>query len=189
MELNLKKARKLDAKIQKHLDTNSVSTLVNIRVRGTFEDAKAVVTKGNEEVRENLHERFDLLDIRFDIRRQIEKQNEASGIHELMNKRALILKSIEELDKMSGEALSDEELADKLKVAQDNLANPDSYDSRTTLHVHVFSEAELEEFADRKANLQRKIEDIDDEITAKNAAHKIKLSDDSLKLLQSKRLV
>jgi hypothetical protein len=189
MELNLKKARKLEAKIQNYLDTNGVSTLANVRVRGTLEDAKALIKKSNETIRSDVHERFDLLDTRFNIRRQIEQQNEANGVNDLMNKRVLILKSIEELDKLSGETLSDEDLSDKLKVAADNLSNPDSYDSRTILHVHVFTEAELEEFADRKAKCLKKIEDADDEITYKNASSKITLTDEQIKLLQSKRLL
>jgi hypothetical protein len=190
MELNLKKARKLDAKIQNFLDTNSIHTKASIRVRGTLEDAKTSIKKSNEEVRETIHERLSLLDARFDIRRQIEKKNEESGINDLMNVRANKLKAIDELAKLGGdEALSEEDLADKLKVAADSLNNPDSYDNRTVLHVDVFTEQELESFADSKAKLQRQIEDIDDEIIAKNASNKITLSDDVLKLLQSKRLM
>lgn len=189
MELNLKKARKLDSKIQNYLDTNTISTLASIRVRGTLEDAKASISKSNQEVRDNVHDRLSLLDARFYIRRQIEQQNELGGINDLMNERVHTLKAIDEINKLSGEALSEEDLADRLKVAVDNLNNPNSYDSKTVFNVHVFTEKELEDLADRKAKLQKRIEDIDDEITAKNAANKIKLNDDVLKLLQSKRLM
>jgi hypothetical protein len=188
MELNLKKARKLEANIQKHLD-KGFDTTVKIRVNDTVEEAKNTLAKANKAKAQELLDRIKLLEIRYDIRRQIEAKNEVSGINLLLNEKVLVEKEIVEYSSISGGAPNDKELEDEMKLALETMKNPNSYGAKSSISVQVFDQSFEDALQDEIHAKRKSIESIEDRISEKNLTNKIKLDSVKIKLLQTKRLL
>ena len=186
MELNLKKARKLEASIQKFLD-KGFSTTINVRSTETPENARKAIEKAAKEKAVELLDRDKLLAIRYDIRRQIEAKNESSGINSLINEKVLLEKKVAQYGEISGEAPSDMELAAELQIASDMLKNGNNF----LKHVEfgVFGENFLKVVLDEVHGHQKHIETLEDKIAEKNLSNKVKLNAEQTKLLQTKRLL
>jgi len=200
MELNLRKARKLEAKIQQFLDENPVDVTASVRSLGTLEEALTSIDKSKKEAFSALKERENLLNVRYDIRRQIEEKNEVSGINVLVNDKVATDKVLKDLNSIPNSKSPEEvELSDQLKVhsvmmngegkSEDVFSRPRSSSLKTSFKVHVFSKEDLETIESKKADLKKKLEDIEDSINHKNLSNMVLLPEDTLKLLQSKRLI
>ena len=100
MEISLKKARKIETAINTFVEENDFKLEATVRVLGTLDEAKEAVANTKSGIFSSLRLREELLKIRFDMRRQIEKSNEESGINALINKKVLNEKIILELDKL-----------------------------------------------------------------------------------------
>lgn len=201
MKLNLRKARKLESQIQNYLDENTVEAKASIRTQGSEPTASQVVASARKETLTFLKERESLLEVRYGIRRSIEKQNEDCGINKLLNKKVFtekLLTNLKDID--STPAFSKEELSDQIDAHMAILKKGDSTQEdlygrrkntppKTSFKVPVFSEKELEGFEENKIEHKRTLEDIDDKLSAKNITEIIVLSKDSKKLLESHRLL
>jgi len=185
VELNLKKARKLEASIQKFLD-KGFPTTINIRSTETLQGARKALEKASKEKAVELLERDKLLTIRYDIRRQIEAKNETSGINSLINEKVLLEKKIEQYGNITGKSPSDEELAADLKIASNTLGS--NYVQKY-IEVGVFNESFLNVILDEVHNHRKHIEIIEDKIAEKNLSNKVRLDAEQTKLLQAKRLL
>jgi len=100
VEISLKKARKIETAINTFVEENDFKLEATVRVLGTLDEAKEAVANTKSGIFSSLRLREELLKIRFDMRRQIEKSNEESGINALINKKVLNEKIILELDKL-----------------------------------------------------------------------------------------
>ena len=188
MELSLKKARKLETSIQKHLD-KGFDTSAKIRVNDSLEEAKKALAKANKAKAQELLDRVQLLNVRYDIRRQIEAKNETSGINSLLNEKVLIEKEISEYGSITGVSPDDKELDDELKMAAELMKNPSAYGAKSTITVQVFDQKFQDALEDEIHGKRKQIEVIEDKIAEKNLTNKIKLDAVKTKLLQTKRLL
>ncbi|MDD3412515.1 MAG: hypothetical protein PHY47_00780 [Lachnospiraceae bacterium] len=187
MELNLRKARKLEAKIQQHLDSTRVETNAIIRVLGTLEEAQAAVKKVREESLAKLPEREQLLRLRYQIRRDIEVQNEAIGINKLINEKVLLsaLSRAEIVTHAGPEGLEFEDQFNTQKMLYSSPVDSYGRAKSTTYNSHVFTQEDVDAASAKKLEYKRQIEAIEDKLGELNIIGKVKLSDDSVKLLQS----
>jgi len=199
MDLNLRKARKLEVKIQLYLDTNALESTASVRTLGDAKEAAQAVEDTRVTSLKGLADRNQLLDVRYAIRRSIEQQNEESGINALLNDKILTERKIKELDAIDSKAsFTEAELGDQLtayaKILNSGSLESDRWgekkaDPKTTFKAPVFSKDDLEQFAVTKTDFQRRLEQIDDELSLKNLQSKVALSEDHLKLLESHRLL
>lgn len=199
MDLNLRKARKLEVKIQTYLDTNELPSSAAVRTLGEASEASELVKATRTTSLKELAERNQLLDVRYHIRRAIEQKNEDAGINALLNDKVLTERKIKEFGKIEGQAaFTEAELGDQL-TAYIKILNTGSVESdrwgekkaapKTTFEVPVFSKDDINNFAVTKTDLQRRLEQIDDDLSLKNLQTKVVLSGDNQKLLESHRLI
>ena len=187
MELNLRKARKLEAQIQQYLDTTRVQDNATIRILGTIEDARAVVAAAREEALSKLPQREQFLRLRYAIRRDIEIQNEKLGINALINEKVLIgaLSRSEFISHAGPEGL---EFDDQFQLHVNTFNAPtDTYgrSKATSYLTRVFTQKDVEAAEAKKLVYKRQVAEIEDKLGELNIIGKVKLTDDSVKLLQS----
>jgi hypothetical protein len=191
MELNLRKARKLEAEIQQLLDSTHVEETALVRVLGTLEEAKAGVVATREASLAKLPAREFLLRLRYSIRREIEKQNEAIGINELINEKVLVaaLSRAEFIQHPGPEGL---EFEDNFNMQVNIYNGPSDGYSRTKVTSYatrVFTKADVEAAQAKKLEYKRQTKKIEDRLGELNIIGKVKLTDDQVKLLQAAGLL
>lgn len=199
MELNLRKARKLESKIQTYLDSNPLEVKTSVRTLGTAEEAKTAILEARTAAVHSLKQREDLLKLRYSIRRKIEEQNEKVGINGLLNEKVYTEKVLKELDRIPEESTySEDELKDQLKARSATLGvttEKGDYFSgpkttvKTSFKVPVLTAEELQILEDSKLKHKRRLEEIDDELSVKNISTKVGLAEVDTKLLESHRLL
>lgn len=199
MEFNLRKARKLESKIQKYLDEKELETSAQIRSLASLEEAKSNVETKKSEFLKNIIDRENLLKTKFTIRKKIETKNEESGVNTLINMQVLTKKLIEDLDKIPRETLtSEQQLADLLKAHALMFQNGSSEKSnpfsrvnsiKTSFDVNFLSPQDLENLNTRKIKYKKNIEDIEDKLNLLNVSQKIELPEDMVKLLEAHKLL
>jgi hypothetical protein len=191
MQLNLRKARKLEAEIQQHLDSTRVDETALIRVLGTLDEAKENVKVTRQASLDKLPKREELLRLRYLIRREIEKKNEEIGINELINQKVLVgaLSRAEFINHAGPEGLEFEDQFN-MNVQSYQVSPGDRYSTRSTQYaVRVFSKADIAACEAKKLEYKREIKKIEDRLGELNIVGKVTLSDDAVKLLQSVGLV
>lgn len=193
MELNLRKARALEAKIQNHLDGAKVNTTTTIRVQGTFEEAIANREEARKVFLAEFPVREELLRIRYAIRRGIEEKNESLGINALINQVVLIDAKVKDMQQNSiNPGVEGLQFEDQFKyaVAQFN-APADAYNRNKTLSygMPVCKKEDSEAVILRNRALAKQKESLQDKIGEKNIIGKVTLAVDEVKLLESLGLV
>lgn len=191
MEISLKKARKIETAINTFVEENDFKLEATVRVLGTLDEAKEAVANTKSEIFSSLRLREELLKIRFDMRRQIEKSNEESGINALINKKVLNEKIILELDKLINynKVFDEKELDDVLKAQSKIDYDKYSFRVKTTFEFPVFQKEDLASFKDKKISIKKDIEKIEDELSFLNLNTKIILSEDVTKLLEFNKIL
>jgi hypothetical protein len=199
MELNLKKSRKLENKINEYLDDKKLEFEASVRSLSTLEEAKGSLDLKKSEFLKRLVDRENLLKTRFSIRRKIEIKNEESGVNALINMKVLTLKMISDLDSLPKSYLSSEqELSDLLKAHSLNFQNGSleknnifsrNSNIKTSFEVNFLSMQDLENLNTRKLKYKKSIEEIEDKISELNMTQKIDIADDMVKLLESHKLL
>jgi hypothetical protein len=199
MELNLRKARKLESKIQTYLDTEPLQTTVPVRTLGTTKTAVSEVKSARKETLKTLDSRLELSKVRYGIRREIEKKNEECGINSLLNDKVLTEKKLQQYKSVGNTpSYTETELGDYLKanktLLESGTVESDRWgatkaEPKTTFTVPVLSEKDLEKIESSKTDLTRRLEQIDDDLSLKNMSTKIVLTKDVTKLLESHRLL
>lgn len=193
MELNLKKVRKLESKIQEYLTEVDISSCASVRSSSSLEEAKKSIEDKKTEFLKNFINRENLLKVRYQLRRQIEQKNEESGINSLMNLKVLTEKLIEQLDSVQkNDSFSDEELKDQL-TAHSKLIGEDSVFRKnfvkTSFEVFTLTKVDHENLKTRKINYKKSLEEIEDNLSLLNVSTKIVLSEDILKILKEHKLL
>lgn len=90
MQLNLRKARKLEQKIQKHIDAQNFNSHSEVRIKGTVEQALRQIDVDKKIFLQDLQQLNALLELRFNIRTRIGTANTSLGINTLMGSKELL---------------------------------------------------------------------------------------------------
>lgn len=193
MDLNLRKARKLEGKIEKHLSAAQLKGSVEVRIKSTLADASDAVSKGGQKLTNDLDNLLKLNEIRFDIRNQIANANQGVGINALMTQREMLKAKSEVLTKLMSVELApgQEQLGDLLEGKQKQLdKGGDSYGRFTvTVEVPVLGETERGTINEQISSTIKGLEDVEDQLAQKNLGAKITLAAEAVTLLQSQGLL
>ena len=193
MQLNLRKARKLETKIGSKVSHEQLKTSVTVRTKS---DASAAVQSYNtaaNALADQLTVLNQLNAARFEIRRLIGQANENTGINALMNRREALKARQAILTKVvATDTSSSEELLDTLETRRRQLDKGDGglYGDRSvTSSVSVITEVGHAAYQEELVEVSRQLEDIEEELTQKNVGSKVTLSDDTVALLKSNNLI
>src|ERR1035437_5682415 len=117
MDLNLRKARKLEAKILAYANAMSLTSAVKVRIMANEEERSDALSAGRSKFLSDVSTQKSLILARFNIRQAISDANQAVGINALINKRegiqALLEKSTGTVDALDYKEATD--LADAKK--------------------------------------------------------------------------
>lgn len=192
MEINLRKARKLEAKvphaIAKHSGTESLEVLASTSSEEALNELMAARLKLQEQLTNNVQ----LIEVRYSIRRKIEQANEATGINQLINARESINTKIAYLGILEGLTVSSErELQDKLEHKRKKLEKGEHSYGADTVSVSsgIISKLEKEALLSQVDVLKKELENIEESLVQKNVGVKITLGANEVALLEANGLL
>lgn len=192
MEINLRKARKLEAKInQAATKQSALEFSLSILASSTDEEAINELTSAKSRLQEQIQNILKLTEVRYSIRRKIEKANEGVGINQLMNRREEIQSKLAFYNTIEGmDTCSQREMLDLLSAKRNNLEKgTDSFYGKVDVTVQTLSEEEKNALTGQAVSLRRELEDIEEQLIQKNVGAKVTLSEDEVALLQSNGLL
>lgn len=195
MQLNLRKARKLEAKIAKLIETTELQTEVGIRAKATLDEAKTRRQEASEKLVSDLNGLVKLNELRYSIRSQIANANQGVGINALMTQREQLKSKVKILQKLAAAqtAVSVEELQDVLETTAKALDKGDTRGYGLRTDVKVSTSAVLESsrttINSEIVSTIKGLEDVEDELAQKNLGAKVNLSDEQVALLKEKSLI
>ena len=194
MEINLRKARKLENKIAKHIETSTLDGVVAVRAKSNINEATEVITKAGTKLLDRLQTLRKLNEVRYSIRSQIANANQGVGINALMTEREQ-LKSKADILRKLGEV----ELAPATDVVNDLLATKalqlDKGDINTygrpqvTVDVSVVTPQVRDSLNEEIKATIKGLEDVEDLLAQKNLGAKVALGNDEITLLKSEGLL
>lgn len=195
MQLNLRKARKLEQKIQKHIDAQTFNSHSEVRVKGTVEQALRQIEVDKKIFVQDMQQLNALLELRFNIRSRIGTANTTLGINTLMGskelleaKRKLLVKATANpgLGRQLATTPSEANLDDLLKARAGILDRSTSeYGVTPTVSVPVFSQSEIDAFEQSGRTIIQQQEDIEDQLSQKNIGGTVSLTADEVTLLKT----
>lgn len=193
MELSLKAARKLEGKVNTLLNETPLKTTVKVRVTSSLEEAKSLLATEQKKFSEASNKRLGLMEVVSEIRTQIAKANQTSGISDLLAEKVSFERQLSEVNELlSSEESPDETiLKDTLDLAKSQMSSHNNYRNSNPLftEVSVLSKGELDFLKRRRQYLKEDIENIEDELQKLNYTVKIRLSEDSVNILKESDLV
>lgn len=189
MEINLRKARKLEAKIQAYIDLINPVTETTVRSLGNEADRLNTMALARKTFLNQLELRTKLTNARFTIRRLIGQANEATGINALITRREEIQQglryAVPTVAFYNAYEVEDEAKARRLRVEKGEAG----YNTSTSISVNVATEQDVIGFRQAAAELTRQLEDVEDQLSQKNVGVKITLAADVVSLLKSSDLL
>jgi len=191
MELNLRKARKLEAKILAYVNAMSLSPAVRVRVLASDEERAAALTAGRTKYLSDLNTQKSLIQTRFLIRQSIADANQAVGINSLINKRET-LQALLEKSSSGVDSLDEKEAADLAMSKRTQLEKGSGHgygEPSVTFPLPVTTAHDVAGFKSHELTLKRQLEETEDELSQKNLGAKVTIPDDLVKLLQSAGLL
>jgi len=193
MQLNLRKARKLEGKIAKHIEATTLKGEATVRIKGSVSDALIKIQSTGQELLKDLETLRKLNEVRYDIRSQIAIANQGTGINALMTQREQLKAKSQLLMKLMNVELapSTEEVADLLAAKAVILdKGGDRYGSQeVTVKVPVVSEPVRLAINDEIKATVKGLEDVEDELAQKNLGAKVSLSEENVALLKASALI
>lgn len=195
MQLNLRKARKLEAKIAKHIEGINLNTEVAIRAKSSLIEATAKRQEASVKLVKDLDQLVNLNELRYSIRSQIANANQGVGINALMTQREQLKSKVKILSKLAAAemAVSTEELQDVLETTAKALEKGDTRGYGRMTDVKVNTSAVLEHSRQAiNTEIQttvKGLEDVEDELAQKNLGAKVTLSEEQVALLKASALI
>jgi len=193
MELNLRKARKLESKIGEQIKSkrSDLGTSAQVRVNLDVSKLDDFVVEARNLFHDELTNLNNLIQVKQDIRNLIAQANANIGINDLISQKLLLEANIALLNSLVGTDVYDRETVNDsiaLTKKQQESERSSIY-ARTTLSVSFLSKIDKEKFISDKLKAQKDIEGLEDRLAELNYSTKIKLNGNSVKLLQDNGLV
>lgn len=193
MELNLRKARKLESKIDSLVKklNNQVKTSKSVRVNADIQtEVLPELVEARNEFSQNYENIISLVDAKYSIRQLIGDKNQESGINSKINEKVKLENRLSIINNVlnSFDYLDQRELEDDSARYKALLENGDRF-SRSTFEANFLLQKDEDNYKNEKINLNKQVEKIEDELLDLNASTKIKLSKDLVSLLQLNNLL
>lgn len=195
MELNLRKARKLEVKILKHIESTELKTEVGIRAKASLLDATNKRQEASVALVRQLNDLVKLNEARYTIRNQIAAVNQGIGINDLMTQREQLKSKTSILQKLASAqaASSNEELQDVLETTAKALEKGETrgYGRNTDVNVNVsvVLEPSRQAIMSEIKDTVKGLEDVEDQLAQKNLGAKVTLSEETVALLKANALI
>lgn len=189
MELSLRKARKLEAKIENMLATLRPQTTTSLRVKGEID--RANLAQQEEAFRNNIAIVDSLNSARFQIRGLIAEANMNCGVVTLMNNRECLIsrKNLLERINQTIDPVDMTLLQDELEAKKVSLQKGDSYNVTTTLRTSFVGKDTKQSVIDSIKEVSLALEALEEELIQKNSGVKVKLNTELVTLLKNNSLV
>ncbi len=195
MELNLRKARKLESKISRLIveERNSLNPDKLVRINADVQtEVLPALVQAREDFLGKVSNINQLVDARFSIRRMIGESNENSGINLNINNKVVLEHKLSTVNAISLDKLLDsKELEDESSILRSALANGGDRFGRvqTNFNANFLHTKDEERFKEDRSELIKNIEGIEDKLLELNYSTKIKLDNDIITLLKTNSLV
>jgi hypothetical protein len=192
MEINLRKARKLESKINS-VAAKQAALEFNLSILASSSDEEALneLSAAKARLTEQIQNSLSLTGVRYSIRRKIEQTNEAVGVNQLMNLREQIQSKLAYYNTIEGlDTCSTREMLDLLAAKRKSLEKgSDNFYGKVNVSVQTLSKEEKEALESQAIGLRRELEEIEEQLIQKNVGAKLTLSEDEVALLQSNGLL
>lgn len=192
MELNLRKARKLEAKIQGFINQkkSELNTIASIRVNVDTSSINTLVDASRQEFFENYKLVNDLILVRQEIRDLIAAANFNTGIDNLISNKVLLETKLQLLNQFTNiETFKQEDLEDTLALYKKQLEGGSSHYARTNANYYFLNQVDKDKFRTDRQNTQKEIEGLEDKLAELNYSSKVRLNSTTTKLLQDNGLI
>lgn len=192
MDLNLRKARKLEAKIQVAINQkkSELSTNASIRVNTDPANISTLVDASRLEFFENYKLVNDLTLVRQEIRDLIAKANFNVGIDDLISNKVLLETKLQLLNSFTNvEIFKQEDLEDTLSLYKKQLEGGSAHYARTNASYYFLNQVDKDKFRTDRQNTQKEIEALEDKLAELNYSSKVRLNSTTTKLLQDNGLI
>lgn len=191
LQINLRKARKLESFISSACGVDSKFTNLSVLASTNDEEATNQLVSAKAALQEQNKNVLDLIKVNFSIRRKIEQANEAIGIHEKMNQRELLKKQISYLESLTeSDTCEVKEMLDLLAAKRAVLAKGDnSFYGKVNVSVSVIDKQAQEALESQVNSLRKQLDDVEEELLQKNVGGKITLTAEEVEVLKSNGLV
>lgn len=187
MQLNLRKARKIETKIRGVVDSAAIPASTKVRALATAEERAVALGRGRDDLMSATLLVTRLIKARFAIRNAIAKANSETGINDLMARReeiqALLAKSQTDIEVL--DAKEAEDMIQTRKATLENGSRAAYSESSVTLNLPVATKEDAESFKRTEKDLRKQLENVEDELSQKNVGVKITLDQETASLLQT----
>ena len=193
MELNLRKARKLENKIGLAIKTkkSELSSSFSLRVNEDESAIEGLIAAARAIFFLELKEIENLIASKQEIRDQIAKANFVIGINDTIAQKVLIEEKISFLNeyaKVSVFDLLSTKDAIELNKKQQQSERSSIY-ARTSVGINILTKIDKDKINADRSKLQREIEALEDKLAELNYSTKITLNSLTFKLLQDNSLI
>lgn len=190
MEINLRKARKLESKISNLSSKMDLELSLSILASSSDEEALTDLAAAKARLSEQIQNVLKLVEVRYSIRSKIEQTNAAVGVSQLMNLREQVQAKLACYNTINDAATcSQREALDLLAAKRKNLEKGDGMFGKVNVSIMILAKEEKEALTSQAVALRRELEDIEEQLIQKNVGAKITLSEDEVALLQSNGLL
>jgi hypothetical protein len=193
MELNLRKARKLENKIGLAIKTkkSELSSSFSLRVNEDESAIEGLAAAARANFFLELKEIENLIASKQEIRDQIAKANFAIGINDTIAQKVLIEEKISFLNEYAKidvfDLLSAKDAIELNKKQQQSERS--SIYARTSVGINILTKIDKDKINADRSKLQREIEALEDKLAELNYSTKITLNSLTFKLLQDNSLI
>lgn len=187
MELNLRKARKLETKLRGVIDAADLRPATKVRALATPEERRQALESARADFNNANLLLVRLIKARFSIRRAIAKANSDTGINDLMATReelqSLLAKNQSGVDVLDMKEAED--MASARKSALEGGGSRGYGESSVTLALPVATAEDVAGFKRSENEIRKQLENVEDELSQKNVGVKIALDSETASLLQT----
>lgn len=184
MKLNLRKARKLETKIANHLNTQHIQTNVKVLANESFDSVQKKVGDAQSKVLQTIETNRKLTQTRYSIRNRIDEQNQKVGINSLMNQREQVQHELKVLNNVSKEARFSMDEVILTMTSKKAALDKGERHIDVNVNVDVVSEKLAAAVKEQTKSLRNQLEDIEEQLTQKNAGAEVTLTSEEVELLK-----
>lgn len=191
MDLNLRKARKLEAKIGTTINTKRGELNTNSTIRVNLENTEInnVVLEARNTFFDDLKLINNLVEARQEIRDLIGKANFETGVDDLISNKVLLENKLQILNNLGDlDVFNQEETEDSLTLGKKQLELGGHY-ARPYTSLNFFSQIDIDKIRTDKQTFTKQIEGLEDRLAELNYSSKVRLSSPTTKLLQDNNLI
>jgi hypothetical protein len=194
MKLNLRRARKLETKINnkvKQLSNLELNTQTSVRVNADLQsEILPDLVAERTSFLSSLKNIQSLIDVRYNIRSRIGMANEAFGVNGKMLELNKLRSEFEIYQSYIGEfeVVDQKNLEDEQSMYRSRLENGERF-ATSKFKASFLNDKDKDNFKSKAFDLLKKIDEIEDELLSLNYTNFVELDEETVKLLETNNLL